>query len=359
MALEESERKFRAIFNQTFQLSGLLSPDGTVLEINQTAIDFLGFDYEDGLGRLLWELPWRIPNPEILKKFKAAITEAAGGRFVRLEGSVIDRGGKELTLDYSLKPVFDEKGRVIWLIAEGRDISERKVMEQALVESEKQLRRLSLQVLAAQEMERKRVSKELHDGIGQYLSAVKFKVEDALHRQSLGKEPENDLGRLKTIIPVLQGAIEEVRRICVDLRPSILDDLGILATISWFCREFQKTFGAIRIIKHIKVEEKEIPAALRTTIYRIIQEAFNNISKHSRAGRIDISLTRAEGFINLVIRDNGQGFELKDRASEGPAMKGLGLASMKERAEFSGGQLTIQSVKGAGTTIRAVWPEEP
>ncbi len=356
-ALEESERKFRAIFNQTFQLSGLLSPDGTILEINQTAIDFLGFDYTDGLGRLLWDLPWKVPNPEILEKGKAAIAEAAEGRFVRHEGSVIDPDGKERTLDYSLKPVFDEVGQVIWLIAEGRDISERKAVEQALLESEKQLRRLSSQVLTAQEIERKRVSKELHDGIGQYLSAVKYKVEDALHRLSEKKGPENDMDRLKTIIPVLQGAIEEVRRICMDLRPSILDDLGILATISWFCREFKQTYGTIRILKHIEIEEQEIPTALRTTIYRIIQEAFNNIAKHSRAGRVNLSLSKTKGAIELVIRDNGQGFELKDRSSEDPSLKGLGLASMKERAEFSGGTLTIESVKGAGTTIRAIWPE--
>ena len=243
------------------------------------------------------------------------------------------------------------------MIIEGQDITERKQGEVALKESEKQLRRLSSQVLTAQEMERKRVSKELHDGIGHYLSAVKFKVEDALHRLSEKKGPEFDMDRLKTTIPVLQGAIEEVRRICMNLRPSILDDLGILATISWFCREFKQTYGNMRILTHLKIDETEIPTPLRTTIYRIIQEAFNNIAKHSRAGRIDLSLSKTKGAIELVIRDNGQGFELKDRSSEDPSLKGLGLASMKERAEFSGGTLTIESLKGTGTTIRALWPE--
>jgi signal transduction histidine kinase len=260
-------------------------------------------------------------------------------------------------MDFSIKPIFNPGGLVRFLIIEGRDISERKQGELALKESENQLRRLSSLVLTAQEMERKRVSKELHDGIGQYLSAVKFKVEDALHRLKGKKGQENDLGRLKTIIPILQGAIEEVRRICMDLRPSILDDLGILATISWFCREFKQTYGNMRILTHLKIDETEIPTPLRTTIYRIIQEAFNNIAKHSRAGRIDLSLSKTKGAIELVVRDNGQGFELKDRSSEDPSLKGLGLASMKERAEFSGGTLTIESLKGTGTTIRAIWPE--
>ena len=141
----------------------------------------------------------------------------------------------------------------------------------------------------------------------------------------------------------------------MDLRPSILDDLGILATISWFCREFENVHPDIRVEKEVTVEEDDVPDNLKIIIYRILQEAFNNAAKHSRASRIRVRLSKANTSIVLTVGDNGTGFDMEEvRLKEGMS-KGLGLASMRERVELSGGHFTIETGAGKGTTIIASW----
>ena len=226
-------------------------------------------------------------------------------------------------------------------------------LEEEIRESENRLRRLSSQLLSVQEKERKRVAQEIHDGIGQMLTAVKFKIENVLH--SSGKMGEKEQP-LESVIPMIQGSIEEVRRIQMDLRPSTLDDLGFLATLAWFTREFEKIYFSIRIEKQIDVEEQEIPPPLKTVFFRIMQEAMNNISKHSKADHVRLSLKNTDGRMELTIQDNGVGFDPDRVLDLERTRRGFGLSSMKERAEFSGGSLTIDSAKGKGTTIRAEWP---
>ncbi len=358
-ALAESDRKFRAIFNQTFQVIGLLDPDGTVLEINQTALDYFHIDYRDSLGKPLWELRRESATETNRNIFKDAIAQAAKGQLVRFEVPILFAGDVIRTMDFSIKPVLSPGGLVPLLIIEGRDITERKRIELTLKESENQQRLHSYQVLQAQEKERKRIAQELHDGIGQYLSAIKYRVEH-LMLTHLGREEKVSSGSssLENVIPVIQGAIEEIRRICMDLRPSILDDLGILATISWFCREFQTTYSDIRIKQKIQVQEEQIPALLKTVIFRIIQEALNNIGKHSQAGQIRLNLVQKDHHLQLDIRDNGVGFDLKSIFALNGSTRGMGLAGMEERAKLSGGTFAIRAQPGKGTRIQAAWPLE-
>jgi PAS domain S-box-containing protein len=237
-----------------------------------------------------------------------------------------------------------------------QEIKERKQTEEALRESESHLRYLSSQLLTAQENERKKIARELHDSIGQSLSALKFSVENRL-RQVGGNNSEKSAQALEAIVPVIQKSIEEVRKIAMDLRPSVLDDLGILATISWFCREFQSIYSGIRIEQQINIQEDDVPDPLKTVIYRVSQEALNNVAKHSKADLVRLSLRKTDGAIELAIEDNGLGFDLKDLLSVEGIKTGLGLASMKERAELSGGSFTIESGKGTGTTVRATWKQ--
>jgi signal transduction histidine kinase len=223
----------------------------------------------------------------------------------------------------------------------------------ALGESENRLRVLASQLLTAQEKERRLVANELHDSIGSALSVIKFKVEDAVQQMERGVAA---LESLKDIVPTVQRTIEESRRIQTNLRPSILDDLGILTTLDWHCREFQKTYSRIRIEKEIDLSENDVPPSLKIVIYRISQEALNNIAKHSKADLITLSLRKNDGPIELAVRDNGQGFDMEKIFSMESYRKGLGLGSMRERTELSGGSFTIESIQGKGTTIRASWP---
>jgi signal transduction histidine kinase len=256
---------------------------------------------------------------------------------------------------YNATVYKNDAGEVQGVLAAARDITERKRAEQALRESEMQLRYLSSQLLVAQENERRRVARELHDGLGQSLTAVKFKVESFIEemRQSRMKAKAKPL---EAIIPMIQEGVREIRRIQQDLRPSMLDDLGILATLSWLCRTYEATYSTIHVEKQVEIEEHEVPDSLKLVIYRISQEALNNISKHSHADLVHLSFRTTEKVIELAVQDNGQGFDYQETLSvEGPG-RGLGLASMRERAEHSGGSFSVESTKGKGTVIRVSWP---
>ena len=155
---------------------------------------------------------------------------------------------------------------------------------------------------------------------------------------------------------MIREGMEEARRIQMDLRPSVLDDLGILAALSWLCRNFEATYSHIHIEKQTHIQEEEVPLPLKTPIYRISQEALNNIAKHSKADLARLSLKKIEDKIELKIEDNGTGFDLEKILSQDRDKRGLGLNSMRERTELSGGTFDVESTKGKGATIRASWP---
>jgi signal transduction histidine kinase len=134
------------------------------------------------------------------------------------------------------------------------------------------------------------------------------------------------------------------------LRPSLLEDLGLLPTIGWLCREFGEAHSAISIDRKINIEEREIPSSLKLVIFRILQEALHNVAKHSQASLVYLSLNKAGEKIELIIADNGQGFNVKETPRHG-----LGLLSMRERTEFSRGSFSIESAKGKGTILRITW----
>lgn len=232
------------------------------------------------------------------------------------------------------------------------EIIERNKAEQSLLESEKELRFLSSRLLSAQEEERKRIAVEIHDSLGSFLSAIKISLENSRAQLEEGGGTPISLD-----IPIswTQRAIDEARKLMTDLRPSLLDDFGLLATMDWFFRQYRTTHPAIHVEEELEIEEPQIPEPLKIVIFRIMQEAFHNITKHSKAEFVSFSLQRRNGRIELSIEDNGDGFDIQKALHAVNSGKGLGLTSMKERAELSGGALRVESVLGEGTTIRASW----
>jgi len=228
---------------------------------------------------------------------------------------------------------------------------EHRHSEEELGKARDRLRDVSFKLLLAEETERKRIAQEIHDGISQHWVTVKLRVERVLDQ--LGKEIATPL---KEILPIIQVGLEETRRIQMNLRPALLDDLGILATLNWFSREFQKAHPAIRVETKIDAQEDEISNPVKTVIYRVLQEALNNISKHSQTALVNIFLQKKEGTIEFTIQDQGQGFDINAVLSQKNYEKGLGLSGMRERTHLSGGAFSIESSRGIGTTIRASWP---
>jgi PAS domain S-box-containing protein len=223
---------------------------------------------------------------------------------------------------------------------------QRKRLEETLRESEAQVRFFASQCLTAQETERKRVAGELHDTIAASLSAVKMGIEKAAEELRQGRGSAESLQDLNSMVSAINN---DVRRIMADLRPSILDDLGIIAAINWFCREYQKIYSHVSVENRIGISEHEVPDSLKTPIFRISQEALNNIAKHSKATLVNLRLQKANTGIELMIQDNGQGFD------PDTVRKGLGLSTMRERAQLSGGSFDVETAIGKGTTIRASW----
>ncbi len=233
-----------------------------------------------------------------------------------------------------------------------QEISERLQKETSLRDSEEQLRLLSSRLLTTQEEERKRIAGELHDSIGASLSAAKFSMEnviDQIQKGSVKLEPIN------YSIRIIQLAVDDVRRIVMDLRPSILDDMGIVTTLNWFCKQFQTIHSDVHIDIKIEITEDEIPETLKVIIFRIVQEAFHNIVKHSEAKWVEISLVKLDNSIQLSVVDHGTGFDLRSTYADRKSGKGVGLMSMRERTELSCGIFVIKSEIGEGTAIHASW----
>ncbi len=261
------------------------------------------------------------------------------------------------------KPTYEELEQRVKLLekeakkrkqAETESLSTRDKLERRLKERTNELEVLSSKLLSAQEEERKRIAGDLHDVIGQSLSAAKFMVETVLEQINTEGSPPG-LSSLKALVPMLQKASEEVRTIVMNLRPSILDNLGILSTISWFCRQYNAIYSDIDINRHIDISERDVPDTLKTIIFRILQEAMNNIAKHSKANTIDLCLEKTNSSINLIVQDNGCGFNAKYQRSIKAMEGGFGITSMKERAELSGGKFEIKAKPRNGTIIKASW----
>ena len=216
------------------------------------------------------------------------------------------------------------------------------------------LHQLANKLIQSQEDERKRVSSELHDGLGQILSALKYKVEFA----SIGiKDDSVDTEAvLSDILENVTVALSELRRVSSDLRPSVLEDLGIILTLKWFAEEYNKIYTNLNVELQIEVKEIDIPDENKHSIYRVVQEAMNNIAKHSDANNIYVHLTNTESGILLRVKDDGSGFDLEKIKQR--EKSGMGLKTMEERAVSSGGKFTMKSNAMSGTIVQVLWEKE-
>ncbi|MGE5154150.1 MAG: PAS domain S-box protein [Bdellovibrio bacteriovorus] len=344
-ALRESEENYSNLVESS-PTGVFIFQDDRLSFVNPLFAELLEYDREE----LLRVDPWQHVHPDD----REPLAEIARGR---LQGEPVP-AQQEFRL-------ITQSGQVRWVemrhtliryrgspavLGNVQDITERRRMEQ-------EVQHLTARLLKVQEEERRRLARDLHDSLGQRLTGIKFLIEASLG-PPVPDERRSGILRLRALIPAIQEAVEEVRRISTELRPSILDDLGLVATVGWHLREFAKLHPAVTVEPRLTALESDIPEGLRTPIYRIVQEATNNVAKHSGPCRLVVGLEDGEGRLRLLVSDDGVGFDPDARPRNG-RNGGIGLGSMRERAELAGGSFSVRTAPGEGTTIEAEWPLDP
>jgi signal transduction histidine kinase len=218
---------------------------------------------------------------------------------------------------------------------------------------ELQLALLSQQLIQAQEQERRRISRELHDSVGQSVTAIKYSLERATELQ---RQRRHEAARalLLTTIARVRETIKEIRSIAMDLRPSVLDDLGVASALGWLCREFAESYAQLHVDADISASDADIPDRLVTTIFRCAQELLNNVAKHSKAQNVSLRLVRQLTNVTLTVCDDGVGMPQPD--SSGSFGSGHGIRNLRERAQMTGGHMVVGSAQIGGTCVEMNWP---
>jgi signal transduction histidine kinase len=225
--------------------------------------------------------------------------------------------------------------------------------QQLLTDRSRTLEILSAQLLNADENERKRISSELHEGLAQTLGAAKLFLEKASLIQS-NNEPSIDLAPLKKTIAILQDAIQEVRQLAMELRPTTLDEFGLIKTIDWLCSEFNVIHTNIQLKKNIEVNEENIPTPLKTIIYRVIKEGLANIGNQGLADDVTLTVSQNNNILSLSLEDNALAYHAAN--DEEDSDKEIALTTIRERIMLTGGQFKVQSNHKGGTIMTAEWP---
>lgn len=322
-------------------LSNLLvftAPDGTIRRVNDAVCRSLGYRRHELVGK-----PFSVLLAEEVEEGLELTPQAAVRTNIVVE--YLSSSGNKVPMLASCSAVFHDDGSVNGMVVISQDISERRAMEEALLASERRLRQLMERLVTAQEEERRKAARDLHDGLLQLVIAAEWQL------TAFRKQAPEDVQASETLVNTaarLRESIQEGRRLINNLRPPTLDKFGLAKSLRQDLEQLGRELGC-----PVSFEgdlEQSIPAPLETTAYRIGQEAMNNIRKHSQPQRIDIVLDFAEQELALEVTDKGQGFDLSTTE------EGVGLGSMRERAELQGGTFRIQSEPGSGTTIKVTLP---
>jgi PAS domain S-box-containing protein len=346
----EAERIFRKAVEDAL-ITGIIVTDAgnRVVHVNRALCRMLGWRRKELIGCVPPYMFW--PPEDHARRLAAFRRSRRGGtppggikaRFLRRNGERFD----VLILNSRM---CGADGAFAGLVASFTDITDQVRVEAELRVNAERLRLLSTELLSIEERERSRIARELHDSLGQALSALKYRIEEAVSECRSCPGEHGAIGRLAAAATALGDTIGELRSIVMDLRPTVLDDLGLITAIGWLGREYQETHPGVRVRTRIGVREAEVPERIKTTLFRLLQESLNNSGRHSGADLVGIGLSRRGGRLELTVRDNGRGFV---RRADG---KGFGLIGMKERTELSEGTFAVASEKGNGTVVKASWP---
>jgi PAS domain S-box-containing protein len=328
-------------------MAWLKDRDSRYLAVNPAYLQALGLSEEKVLGRSPADI-WPKEIADVYLRTDHAVLKS--GRRRRYEESRFGPDGTLRWFETIKSPIRDLRGRIIGTVGISRDISERKAVEDEIASSRAQLRELSHYLQAVREEERARISRELHDELGQTLTAMKMELTWLLERLPAGPEPLQP--RIERLIELVNGSVADLRRIASDLRPLMLDELGLVSAIRWLT-DTVAARGQLKVELDFDREDVAYQGDVSTAAFRIVQEALTNVTRHSRASRVAVSFRHENDELRIDIADDGCGIA---SAAANTARTRHGLLGMRERAHMLGGSLTIQDGPGGGTRVSASLP---
>jgi len=342
--LKESEEWFRNIFSQSPIGVELYDSDARLVGINKACLDIFGVSNPEDI-----RAPRLFDEPNMIEVTRSKLRQGETVRFEfpfdldkarRLGWYKTGKPGVAY-LDVLISPLgFEEKRGAKGYLVQVQDITERK-------RAQDQLRDLSRRLVEVQEQERNRVARELHDQIGQILTGLKLLIDMAVRSPS--SSVRSSLGEAQALVNDLMAKVHDMS---LDLRPSMLDDLGLIPTLLWHFERYTAQTNVKVAFRHGRSIGR-FPTEVETTSYRIVQEALTNVARHAGVDQVEVRLLTADSALVIEIKDNGGGFDAKAVLTSGASR---GLIGMRERAALLGGVLTVASTPGEGTCLRAELP---
>ena len=338
VALRESEERYRELFENARDAVYVHDLDGNYIRVNRATEALSGYKREEIVGRNFIEFVAPEHVRYVRKSFYARLAEQGETAF---EVDVIAKDGRRVPVEVRSRAIY-ENGVMVGVQGTARDITERKLAQDAL-------QMFSRQLIEAQEDERRRIARELHDQIGQILTAIKMNLYSV--QQVLETAERNSY--VKDNIEAVDEALRLVRDLSIDLRPPVLDDFGLATALCWYVDRYtQRTGLEVEITIELPDQNERFSRDLETACFRIAQEALTNIVRHAQASHIVLQLVKDGNVLLLSIKDDGIGFDLESLQKRAPRAATLGLISMQERAHAAGGSIEIESTISKGTEIR-------
>jgi PAS domain S-box-containing protein len=348
-SLRESQARFAGIIDSA--MDAIISIDETqrVVLFNAAAERMFGCAAAEALGQPLDQfIPVRLRAAHCAHVHafgSAGVTSRAMGKLGDL--TALRANGREFQIEASISQTEVNGAKLFTVIL--RDITERKEAEEALSRSEGQLRALAARLQQAREEEAIRIARELHDQLGRCLTTIKMDltlIEQMVSGQLTAETIRSIHEKTQLMLEAIDETVHVVRKISTELRPGILDDLGLAAAIEWQAKDFQRRSG-VSCILNIPEEDVDVSREQATAVFRIFQEILTNVARHSKAGKVWVYLDVQDGMLALEVEDDGVG--ISPEALGQP--EALGLLGMRERAAIFGGHVEIAGIPGKGTTV--------
>lgn len=347
--LRQSEQRYRNLYRRTPAMLHSIDAQGRIIHVSDYWLKVMGYARHEVLGRR--SVDFLTPASRSIAETKALPEFFQKGIIWDFPYQMVKKDGEIIDVRFSAIAEADGSGRFTHSLAVITDVTEANRSEAALQDSRTRLQVLTALLLDAQEKERSRISRELHDQLGQDLMVLKLQVQSMEKTAGQGHWPNS-----QDLVRTIDQIADNLRRLARDLAPAILEDLGLAPALRWQINELARHAGLKATVRY-GLFENLVAKDREILVYRIVQEAMTNIVRHAEASKVSISLRESGGGRQIAIRDNGKGFDLAEVTAKDPARRGLGMAAMDERARMLGGALRIESRPGAGTTVVLELPE--